>query len=161
MVGAELGVEVESGAACCVSAGLLSLGSCDAAALVVADDDGDRREGLDVLGDGSNSAPDFVELWPIEYPKPKKVAHKITSPKNRASILPVPSVISVSSEYSVRGSRAGAAITGVIKSSRFPIYFGGAISFPKNFCIPEKKSTGTGKTTVVFFSTPISVSVCR
>src|SRR5580704_8180648 len=30
-----------------------------------------------------------------------------------------------------------------------------------SFCIPEKKSTGTGKTTVVFFSTPISVRVCR
>jgi hypothetical protein len=30
-----------------------------------------------------------------------------------------------------------------------------------NFGILEKKSTGTGKTTVVFFSTPISVKVCR
>ena len=129
--------------------------------LVVEDDDGERRDGLDVLGDGSSSALDFAEPCPTEYPRPKKVAQRITSPKNRASILPVPRVISVSSEYSVRGSRAGAAITGVIKSSRVPIYFGGAISFPNSFCIPEKKSTGTGKTTVVFFSTPISVSVCR
>src|SRR6185312_12807116 len=47
------------------------------------------------------------------------------------------------------------------KSSLSRIYFGGAVSFPSNFCIPEKKSTGTGKTTVVFFSTPISVSVCK
>jgi hypothetical protein len=27
--------------------------------------------------------------------------------------------------------------------------------------MPEKKSIGTGNTTVVFFSTPISVRVCR
>ena len=144
-----------------MSAGLLSLGACVAGALVVADDDGDCREGLEVLGEGSSSALDFVEPWPMEYPRPKKVAQRMTSPKNKASILPIPRVISVSSEYSVRGSRAGAAITGVIKSSRVAIYFCGAISFPNNFCIPEKKSTGTGKTTVVFFSTPISVSVCR
>src|SRR5947207_8004383 len=119
------------------------------------------RAAREVLGDGSSSALDFDELRPMEYPMPKKVAHKTTSAKNRASILPVPRVISVSSEYSVRGSRAGAAITGVIKSSRVQIYFGGAVSFPNNFCMPEKKPTGTGKTTVVFFSTPISVKVCR
>jgi hypothetical protein len=53
---------------------------------------------LDVLGEGNNSAVDLPELWPIEYPIPKNVAHKITSPKNKANILPVPSVISVSSE---------------------------------------------------------------
>jgi hypothetical protein len=32
---------------------------------------------------------------------------------------------------------------------------------PNIFCNPEKKSTGTGKITVVFFSTPISVKVCK
>src|SRR5579871_202100 len=32
---------------------------------------------------------------------------------------------------------------------------------PSSFWMPEKKSTGTGNTTVVFFSTPISVRVCR
>src|SRR5581483_6552396 len=43
---------------------------------------------------------------------PKNVAHKITSPKNRASIFPVPRVISVSSKLST-----GAVATGVIQAS--------------------------------------------
>lgn len=36
-----------------------------------------------------------------------------------------------------------------------------ALGAANNFWIPEKKSTGTGNTTVVFFSTPISVKVCK
>src|SRR6185312_15214980 len=93
LAGAGLVVAVESGATDCVSAGLLSVGACVTGAVVVADDDGVMRDGREVLGDGSNSALDFVELWPIEYPSPKKVAHRMTSPKNKASIFPVPRVI--------------------------------------------------------------------
>ena len=34
-------------------------------------------------------------------------------------------------------------------------------NFSKGLVMREKMSTGTGNTTVVFFSTPISVRVCR
>jgi len=64
--------------------------------------------GLDWLGDGSNSGVDFTEFLPMEKPIPKKTAHKITRPKNRASILPVPRVISVSLASSMRVAVAGA-----------------------------------------------------
>src|ERR1019366_2696723 len=43
----------------------------------------------------------------------------------------------------------------------FPAGAPGVGTPASNFCKPEKKSIGTGNTTVVFFSTPISVSVCR
>jgi hypothetical protein len=36
-----------------------------------------------------------------------------------------------------------------------------ASDFSRSLVMREKMSTGTGKTTVVFFSTPISVRVCR
>jgi hypothetical protein len=102
-----------------------------------------------------------TELLPSENPMPKKTAQSATSPKNRASILPVPNVISVSCDVAV-----------VICTSSFLLPMetaqlfaaAGAASpsgFANSFCMPEKKSTGTGKTTVVFFSTPISVNVCR
>ncbi len=34
-------------------------------------------------------------------------------------------------------------------------------NYAKSLLMSERIPTGTGKTTVVFFSTPISVSVCR
>jgi hypothetical protein len=40
----------------------------------------------------------LVVFLPSEKPIPKKTAHRITKPKNSASIFPVPSVISVSSD---------------------------------------------------------------
>jgi hypothetical protein len=69
---------------------------CDSAALgalVVRFEAGVRAE---VLGDGRSSGADLTEFLPMVNPMPKKIAHRITSPKNSASILPVPSVISVS-----------------------------------------------------------------
>lgn len=61
----------------------------------------------DALGEGNNSGPVFTELRPMEYPMPKKMAQRITSPKNRASILPVPRVISVSVVSSMRVAATG------------------------------------------------------
>ena len=66
--------------------------------------------GDDVLGEGSSSGADRTELLPMVKPMPKKMAHRITSPKNSASILPVPRVISVS----VASSR-GTVVTGLIE----------------------------------------------
>src|SRR5208282_4900657 len=102
----------------------------------------------------------LTELLPSEKPRPKKTAQSATSPKKRASILPVPRVISVSCDVAVV----------ICTSSWLPMeaaqLFAAAGAAPasglaNNFGILEKKSTGTGKTTVVFFSTPISVKVCR
>src|SRR3979490_1654494 len=120
-----------------------------------------RRLALVVVGVAAGKSEDMIltELLPNEKPMPKKTAQTATSPKNRASILPVPSVISVSCDVAV-----------VICTSSFLLpmeaaqLFAGAASpsgFANIFCMPEKKSTGTGNTTVVFFSTPISVKVCR
>jgi hypothetical protein len=56
--------------------------------------------GADVAADRSGDAI-LTELLPSEKPMPKKTAQSATSPKNRASILPVPSVISVSCDVAV------------------------------------------------------------
>jgi hypothetical protein len=64
----------------------------------------------DVLGEGSNSGADLTEFLPMVKPMPKNIAHRITSPKKSASILPVPRVISVSTS-----SSAGNVPKGLIK----------------------------------------------
>ncbi len=91
-------------------------------------------------------------LLPSEKPIAKKKAQTRTRVKKSASMRPVPSVISVS-------CCAVAMFSSV--DLYFPVGAPGAGTLASNFCMPEKKSMGTGKTTVVFFSTPISVSVCR
>src|SRR6266568_9521869 len=56
-----------------------------------------RTPDADVTGGiASVVSAGFTEFLPSENPIPKKTAHRMTSPKNRASILPVPRVISVS-----------------------------------------------------------------
>jgi hypothetical protein len=75
----------------------------------------DERVPVGALGDGSNSTGDLTEFLPMENPMPKKIAHRITSPKNNASILPVPSVISVSVVLSTLLGLIRVALTGVIK----------------------------------------------
>jgi len=93
-----------------------------------------------------------VVFLPSEKPMEKKMAQTSTKAKKMASMRPVPSVISVS-----------CCAVGILSSVDlyFPAAAGGVDAVASNFCIPEKKSIGTGNTTVVFFSTPISVSVCR
>ena len=104
--------------------------------------------------DGRMPAPAMAVLLPSEKPMAKKKAQTSTKVKKMASMRPVPMVISVS-------------CCSVDMSSRVVFYFpagalGAAVdAVASSFCMPEKKSIGTGKTTVVFFSTPISVSVCR
>src|SRR6202521_2011666 len=133
--------------------------SAGAVVLVVLTAEG-RRLAL-VVGVAAGKSGDMIltELLPRENPMPKKTAQSATSPKNRASILPVPSVISVSSDVAVA----------ICTSSSLPMdaqLFAAPGESPpsglaNNFGMLEKKSTGTGKTTVVFFSTPISVKVWR
>src|SRR5580704_8180647 len=61
-----------------------------------------RRLAL-VAGFAAGKSEDMIltELLPRENPMPKKTAQMATSPKKRASILPVPRVISVSCEVAV------------------------------------------------------------
>ena len=94
----------------------------------------------------------MVVLLPSEKPIEKKKAQTKTKPKKMASMRPVPRVISVSFCAVAMGSRV---------DLYFPAAAAGVGAPASNFCRPEKKSIGTGNTTVVFFSTPISVSVCR
>ncbi len=61
---------------------------------------------IDVVGVAS-AIMGFAVLLPREKPMPKKMAHSTTSPKNKASILPVPSVISVSSDFAILSSLDG------------------------------------------------------
>jgi len=97
-------------------------------------------------------APAMLVFRPSEKPMAKKTAQIRTKVKKMASMRPVPSVISVS-------CCAVGIVIGV--DLYFPADAAGVGTFASNFCMPEKKSIGTGNTTVVFFSTPISVSVCR
>ena len=103
---------------------------------------------------GKLSAPAIAVLLPSEKPMEKKNAQTSTKAKKIANMRPVPMVISVS-----------CCAVGMLSS--VDLYFSAAAlgaavdAFASNFCMPEKKSIGTGNTTVVFFSTPISVSVCR
>lgn len=60
------------------------------------------------LGEGNSSGATLAELLPIEKPIPKNTAHRTTSPKNKASILLVPRVISVSVTSSMRAAVKGA-----------------------------------------------------
>src|ERR1700730_3189078 len=94
-----------------------------------------RRLAL-VAGVAAGETGDMIltELLPNEKPMPKKTAQTATSPKNRASILPVPSVISVSCDVAV-----------VICTSSFLLpmeaaqLFAGAASpsgFANIFCMP-------------------------
>ncbi len=69
--------------------------------------DAEGRVPLEELGEGSSSGADLTEFLPIEKPIPKNTAHKITNPKNSASIFPVPRVISVSSFVLIVGALAG------------------------------------------------------
>jgi hypothetical protein len=81
------------------------------------------RVAVEGLGDGKSSGAVLTEFFPIEKPIPKNSAHRTTSPKNKASILPVPSVISVSSDAS-----HCEVVNGVIKASSYLAVFP-AISF--------------------------------
>ena len=94
----------------------------------------------------------MVVLRPSEKPIAKKKAQTRTKLKKMASMRPVPRMISVS-----------CCAVGIVTSVDlyFPAGAPGVGTPASNFCMPEKKSMGTGNTTVVFFSTPISVSVCR
>src|ERR1700733_7035434 len=114
-----------------------------------------------VVADGRSRDAILTELLPRENPMPKKTAHSATSPKNNASILPVPSVISVSSDVAVAISTSSWWVP--VEAAQLFVAAGNAppSCLANNFGILEKKSTGTGNTTVVFFSTPISVNVCR
>ena len=67
-------------------------------------------DGRTPLGVATNSGADLTEFFPMVKPMPKNKAHKITSPKNSMSILPVPNVISVS----VSGSNC-ATLAGLIE----------------------------------------------
>src|ERR1017187_767037 len=103
------------------------------------------------------------DLRPSEYPSAKNSAQIPTRPKNRTNSLPVPRVISVSCEEAIVQLQAIFGARNCSPPSSSAVFAGAAAPFPlpSNFCSPEKKSTGTGKITVVFFSTPISVRVCR
>jgi len=99
----------------------------------------------------SNPPATAIEVFlPSEKPMAKKKAQTSTNAKKRTSMRPVPSVISVS-------------CCAVGMGTGIDLYFaaGGLGTLASHFCMPEKKSTGTGNTTVVFFSTPISVNVCK
>ena len=97
---------------------------------------------------------------PKRKPRPKKRPHSATRPKKRASILPVPSVISVSCEPILSPEGVSPSRTEKVAPIRLLPELPPS-PLPSIFCRPEKKSTGTGKMTVVFFSTPISVRVCK
>ena len=102
------------------------------------------------------------DFRPSEYPTAKNSAQTPTRPKNRTNSLPVPSVISVSCVVAIVQLQAnfGARIARLLTS--YGVFdFADPSPLPNSFCSPEKKSTGTGKITVVFFSTPISVRVCK
>jgi hypothetical protein len=64
-------------------------------------------DGRTPLGVATNSGADLTEFFPMVKPMPKNKAHRITSPKNRMSIFPVPKVISVSVSGSTSGALAG------------------------------------------------------
>ena len=133
--------------------------SAGGVALVVLTAEGRAPPVLTVVAAGRSGDAILTELLPRENPIPKKTAQSATSPKNRASILPVPSVISVSSS-----SRCHFYLVVVFDGGCSALRSGSArlhrVLRITSEC-SEKKSTGTGKTTVVFFSTPISVKVCR
>jgi hypothetical protein len=69
--------------------------------------------------------------------------------------------------WSMEGGRWFGTPPSQLLAKRLESYFclegAGALAsdFSKDLVMREKMSTGTGKTTVVFFSTPISVNVCR
>jgi hypothetical protein len=67
-------------------------------ALVVLTAEGRAPPVVTVVAAGRSGDAILTELLPSENPMPKKTAQSATSPKNRASIFPVPSVISVSSD---------------------------------------------------------------
>jgi hypothetical protein len=98
-------------------------------------------------------APAMAVLLPSEKPMAKKNAQTSTKTKKMASMRPVPIVISVS----CCAVDMGTSLARYFPAAGAP----GAGTAASSFCMPEKKSIGTGNTTVVFFSTPISVSVCR
>src|ERR1700730_268946 len=106
--------------------------------------------GVEVEAESSGDAI-LTEVLPNENPIPKKTAQIATSPKNRASILPVPSVISVSCDVAV----VMCVPRRCYRRWRPQLFAGAGAASPSGFanifCMPEKKSTGTGKTTVVFF----------
>ena len=110
---------------------------------------------------GIEAIPTAEDFLPSENPMAKKTAHTSTIPKKSASMRPVPSVISVSFSVALILPIVQ-AIACSYRRSQEPVAGVLAAAWPpSSFCMPEKKSTGTGNTTVVFFSTPISVSVCR
>ena len=75
----------------CLVEGEIDGGRCSAALTAV----GRRLEGPMAA---CAEPADGAEFLPSENPIPKNTAHSATNPKNRASIFPVPSVISVSSD---------------------------------------------------------------
>jgi len=101
------------------------------------------------VGVSSMVSADLTELRPSEKPSPKKIAHTTTKPKNRPSSRPVPRVISVSCDSAIPY-----APDLVLLSTAFTC----AVS---RFWMPCMISIGMGNTMVVFFSAPISVSVCK
>lgn len=67
--------------------------------LVVFTAEGRKVAGAVGAGTVASEVESFkTEFLPNENPKAKNTAHSVTSPKNKASSLPVPSVISVSSD---------------------------------------------------------------
>ena len=104
----------------------------------------------------------LAELRPSEKPTASEMPHRITSPKKSVSNFPMPSVISVSLVTAAIVSCSCVIITPNYAPVLGSASVAGGVDFGAgaiNFWMPASRSMGTGKMTVVFFSTPISVSV--
>src|SRR5579863_5045661 len=76
-------------------------------------------------GEASAAEGFSPEFLPSENPMEKKTAHSVTSPKNRANILPVPRVISVSSDFAVVIATSSLANSWLRRQVSAPTGFGG------------------------------------
>ena len=94
-------------------------------------------------------SPAFTELRPIEKPKAKNTAQSTT----RATKMPT-KLAGAQSYFSIL--RVGYFLFGNHFSPA-----SGLVSFAAIPWKASSRSSGSGKTIVVFFSTPISVRVCR
>jgi hypothetical protein len=123
--------------------------------------------GCGVFAPGVESTLLWAPRWPMAYPSPKQSPQRRTRPKKMASSVPDPSVSSVS-RRALTGSSSLSSKTPLIyrlchhcfRRSRQDFGVSAGLA-PASLFISVKNSIGSGKTMVVFFSTPMSASVCR
>jgi len=94
---------------------------------------------------------DFAEFPPTTYPTAKKTPHSSAATKKMASNCLLPNTSSLSVPFSLIRYVLGVSAPLLFRSVALFISLLNAV----------RRSTGKGNTIVVFFSAPISTSVCR